>query len=151
MGTEYSKQHGTHTISTELTVRDELFQPYQHTSQSFLLGSISNKILPQGLFAPQMDKLALIPHAKSASHKISSKINSSSKNSVQYTYLKDGRTGSNSVLGSYVRFSLELAVPSSVRSAQYLRTDLTVQTTFKVQFFRFPDSGMIASFSGSLG
>ena len=96
MGTEYSKQHGTHTISTELTVRDELFQPYQHTSQSFLLGSISNKILPQGLFAPQMDKLALIPHAKSASHEISSKRNSSSKNSVQYTYLKDGRTGSNS-------------------------------------------------------
>ena len=151
MGTEYSSQHGTHTISTELTLRDELLQPYQHTSQSFLLGSISNRVLPQGLFAPQMDKVALIPHAKSASHEILSNLNSSSKTSVQYTFLKDDRTSSNPMLGSYIRSSLELAVPSGVQSAQYLRTDLTAQTTFKVQPFRFPDSGMIASFSGSLG
>ena len=151
MGTEYTSQHGTHTISTELTLRDELLQPYQHTPQSFLLGSISNKVIPQGLFTPRVDKLVLIPHAKSASQEILSNINSSSKTSIQYTFLKDDRTSYNPVLGSYLKSSLELAVPSGVQSAQYLRTDLTAQTTFKVQPFQSTDSGMIASFSGTLG
>ena len=151
IGTEYKSQYGTHTINTELTQRDELPVPYQSTPHNFLLGNIPQKVLSNNFFTPPILKARLVPHAKSASQEILSNINSSSKTSIQYTFLKDDRTTNNPVLGSYIQSSIELAVPSGVQSAQYLRTDLTAQTNFKVQPFQSCDSGMVASFSGTLG
>lgn len=153
IGAEYASEQKTHTISTELTMRSELPLPYKTTPQLSLFGNLPQKVLPLGLFTPKNEKNVMsgyIPHAKTASQEILSNMNSSSKTSIQYTYLKDNRTPSNPILGSYLKSSIELALPTGVQSAQFLRTDLTAQTNLKVPLFHY-DTGMIASFSGTLG
>lgn len=153
VGAEYTSEEGTHTISTELTLRDELPIPYQIAPPTFLLQNLQKNLTLRPYSGSLLDskKVGLIPHAKTASRETMSNINSSSKASIQYSYLQDYRTKSNPVLGSYLKSSLEIAFPSGVQSAQYVRTEMTVQNSMKVLPFRGIDTGMIASFSGSLG
>lgn len=153
IGAEYASEKGTHTLSTELTLRDEIPVPYQLAPPTFLLQNLQKKftIKPHSGSLSENKKVGLIPHAKTASLETMSIINSSSKASVQYTYLQDFRTRSNPILGSYLKSSVELAVPSGVQSAQYVRTEMTVQNSVKVLPFRSVDTGMTASFTGTLG
>ena len=158
IGAEYTSQYGSHTINTEITLRDEIPLPYESNQNSFLLQNLPQKVLPTALFSLKKNnfdekkvKSGFIPHAKSGSQEVLSNLNSSSKVSVQYTYLKDNRTQINPVLGSYIKSSIELAVPCGVQSAQYVRTDILTQTNIKIPTFRTSDSGMVASFSGSIG
>lgn len=153
VGVEYASERGTHTVSTELTLRDEIPVPYQLAPPTFLLQNLQKKFIarPNSVSLSDSKKVGLIPHAKTASQETMSNINSSSKASIQYTYMQDYRSRSNPVLGSYLKSSVELAVPSGVQSAQYVRTEITVQNSVKVLPFRSIDTGMIASFSGTLG
>jgi hypothetical protein len=153
VGAEYTSEKGAHTVSSELTLRDEIPVPYQLAPPTFLLQNLQKKftIKPHSGSLSDSKKVGLIPHAKTASQETMSNINSSSKASIQYTYLQDYRTRSNPVLGSYLKSSVEIAVPSGVQSAQYVRTEMTVQNSVRVLPFRNVDTGMIASFSGTLG
>ena len=148
IGCHYVNQEGSHSISTELCLRDEI--PISHQSAAKpLLHSLHRRILHQEAIPMKVSSTS-IPHAKSASKETLSSINSSSKASIQYTFLKDFRNRFNPVLGSYVKSSVEVAIPSGVQSAQYVRTDICIQNNVKVPSLRGLDSGMIASFSGSL-
>lgn len=158
IGAEYSSQYGTHKINSEFTIRDEI--PLSHQpSQSVLSLPLSTpqQILPSGFLLSNLsnskNNFLPHPHSKKASQEILSSIDSSSKTAVKYTLTKDSRdTNSNSIFGSYFQSSLELAVPTGVKCASYIRTDLTAQINIKMG--EFPSScgnGMVGSISGSLG
>lgn len=152
IGTEYSSQHGTHRISTELTLRDELPVPYHFTPISSALPlNLARKLIPSGLL-PRNKKTEYVPHAFSTSQEVLACLNSSSKSAIKYTFTKDLKRQSDfNFLDSYMQSSIELAVPTGVKSASYVRTDLTAQSNNKISCFLFSGIGMIASFSGSLG
>lgn len=149
MGCQYTNQEGSHSFSSELTLRDEI--PTSHQSAPTpLLQSLHSRILHKEA-NPIKVKATSISHAKSASEETLSNINSSSKASIQYIFTKDHRNRTNPILGSYVKSSFEVAIPSGVQSAQYVRTDINFQNNVKILSLKGADSGMIASFSGSLG
>ena len=149
MGCNYTNQEGSHSVSSELTLRDEIPTSHQSAPKP-LLQSLHSRILHKEAI-PMKVKTTSISHAKSASKETLSNINSSSKASIQYTFMKDYRNRLNPILGSYVKSSVEVAIPSGVQSAQYVRTDINFQNNVKIMSLRGADSGMIASFSGSLG
>jgi hypothetical protein len=136
IGAEYSSQYGTHKINSEFTIRDEL--PLSHQTPQSMLSlplSIPQQILPTGFLLSNLsnsnNNFLPHPHSKKTSQEILSSIDSSSKTAVKYTLTRDSRDkNSDSVFGSYFQSSLELAVPTGVKCASYIRTDLTAQVIF---------------------
>ena len=151
IGAEFISDDGVHSISTEVTVRDELPMSHKFHPQSNILRDFRKTLFSANSIAIKDVPSVSYPHAKTASKETLSSLSSSSKTALQYTYLKDCRNISNPILGSYLKSSVEVAIPSGVQSAQYIRTDIMMQNNFRVIPFDGIDTGMTASYSGSIG
>ena len=151
ISTEFTTDDGVHSISTEVTVRDELPISHKLHLQSNILGDFRKNLFFQNSVSSKEVPFMFHPHAKTASKETLSNMSSSSKTALQYTYLKDCRNTSNPILGSYLKSSVEVALPSGSQSAQYVRTDVMMQNNFRVIPFEGVDTGMTASYSGSIG
>jgi hypothetical protein len=151
IGTEFTSDNGVHSISTEITVRDELPISHRFQPQSNILRDFQKNLFSKNPIAVREVPCVYNAHAKTASKETLSNLSSSSKTALQYTYLKDCRNTSNPILGSYLKSSIEVALPSGSQSAQYVRTDVMMQNNFRVIPFEGIDTGMTASYSGSIG
>lgn len=151
VGTEFTSDNGVHSISTEITVRDELPISHRFQPQSNILRDFQKNLFSKNPIAVKEVPCVYNAHAKTASKETLSNLSSSSKTALQYTYLKDCRNTSNPILGSYLKSSIEVALPSGSQSAQYVRTDVMMQNNFRVIPFEGIDTGMTASYSGSIG